>query len=99
MIDKLTLDEVNTIIDIFGFDPSSVFIIKCESCDVDHLRNVSVQLQCDRPESKVVFMSISKFFDSRPPFAIHVFNENTSDIKEYFDITDIDAADFDMVLS
>lgn len=98
MIDVLTLDEVNTIIDIFGFDPSSVFIIKCESCDIDHLRNVSIQLQCARSELEV-FMSISKFFDSIPSFVIHVFNENTSDIKEYFDITDIDAADFDMVLS
>lgn len=99
MIDTLTLDEVNTIIDIFGFDPSKVSIIKCESCDVDHLRNVSVELRCIRSESKVVFMSITKFFDSRPPFAIHVFNENTSDIKEYIDITDIDAGDFDMVLA
>lgn len=99
MIDTLTLDEINNIIDIFGFDPSKVSIIKCESCDVDHLRNVSVQLRYARSDSEVVFMSISKFFDSRPPFAIHVFNENTSDIKEYIDITDIDAGDFDMVLA
>lgn len=98
MIDTLTLDEVNTIIDIFGFKPSDVSIIKCESCDVDHLRNVSVQLQCARSELEV-FMSISKFFDSMPSFVIHVFNENTSVIKEYIDITDIDAGDFDMVLS
>lgn len=99
MIDALTLDEVNTIIDIFGFKPSDVSISKCESCDVDHLRNVSVQLQCARPDSEVVFMSISKFFDSMPSFVIHVFDKNTDVIKEYIDITDIYAGDFDMILA
>ena len=94
MIDKLTLDEVNTIIDIFGFDPSNVSIVKCESCDVDHLRNVSVELRCIKFESKVVFMSISKFFDSMPSFVIHVFNKDTNIIKEYSDITNINAGDF-----
>lgn len=99
MIAALTLDKLNTIIDIFGFDHSDVSIIKCESCDVYPLRNVSVQLQCDRSESKVVLMSISKFYDPMVSFVIHVFNKNSSIIKEYFDIADIDASDFAAVLS
>lgn len=98
MIYELTLDELNTIIDILGFNPSDVSIIKFEHCDVNHLRNISVLLQCARSELKM-FMSISKFFDSMPPFVIHVFDENTSVIKEYFDITNINASDFDRVLS